>query len=169
MVLRCYQQVRPPRPGVLLLQTRSARFSARSSLQSSWTEQKAASTICSMVKSLTTCMSASSRALMVFPVDEKPHSPASCPNRCMEQSHVESAPLLRCKLNRVDGQMELLESDSVTESKHLGPMSPVSVSTEAACHCKHLGQRLLLPCPCSAGAQAVSPDAPSSADTTDRR
>ncbi|CAE7248166.1 vps51 [Symbiodinium sp. CCMP2592] len=42
--------------------------------------------------------------------------------------------------------MELLESDSVTESKHLGPMSPVSVSTEA-----------------------VSPDAPSSADTPDRR
>lgn len=41
--------------------------------------------------------------------------------------------------------MELLDSDSVTESKHLGPMSPVSVSTEA-----------------------VSPDAPSSADTTDR-
>eukprot|EP00439_Symbiodinium_sp_Y106_P022120 s5729_g2.t1 len=57
-----------------------------------------------------------SSALMVFPVDEKPHSP-----------------------------MELLDSDSVTESKHLGPMSPVSVSTEA-----------------------VSPDAPSSADTTDR-
>ncbi|OLQ06779.1 Lon protease-like, mitochondrial [Symbiodinium microadriaticum] len=57
-----------------------------------------------------------SSALMVFPADETPHSP-----------------------------MELLESDSVTESKHLGPMSPVSVSTEA-----------------------VSPDAPSSADTIER-
>ena len=73
---------------------------------------------------------------MVFPADETPHSPASCPNGFLKPCP------LRHQLNRVDGQMELLESDSVTESKHLGPMSPVSVSTEAACQ-RNSDQRLL--------------------------